>query len=124
MIIYLDLRDLAEELDDLKSRRDPENLDEGEEPLDDDEQLRLEILIDLELQLGMDLGEYGDNEPTLIRSDSFVEYAEELAEDIGAIDRDAGWPLQYIDWEAAADALRQDYTEVDFDGDTYYVRVW
>src|SRR5919108_3861575 len=48
----------------------------------------------------------------LIRSDMFQEYAEEFAEDIGAIDPRASWPLCHIDWKAAADDLKQDYTEV------------
>jgi len=36
--------------------------------------------------------------------DSMEEYAEQLAEDIGAIDPNASheWPKSYIDWEAAA----------------------
>jgi hypothetical protein len=57
-----------------------------------------------------------------IPEDKFEDYAQELAEDIGAIDRDAGWPLQHIDWSAAADALRMDYTEYEFDGVTYLAR--
>lgn len=63
--------------------------------------------------------EYGE---ALIRDSYFEDYARELAEDIGAIDRKATWPNQYIDWEAAAEALQQDYTSIDFDGVTYWVR--
>lgn len=59
---------------------------------------------------------------TLIHEDYFTTYAQEMAEDIGAIDRDAGWPYQYIDWDRAADALKMDYMPVEFDGQTYYVR--
>jgi hypothetical protein len=58
----------------------------------------------------------------LIRDSYFEEYAEELANDIGAIDRNARWPLNHIDWEAAADELKMDYTAVDFDGVTYWTR--
>lgn len=58
----------------------------------------------------------------LIHEDHFQDYAEELAEDIGAIDKNAKWPLSHIDWEAAADELKQDYSTLDFDGETYYVR--
>jgi antirestriction protein len=67
---------------------------------------------------------YGDweNGEALINEGHFTEYAQELAEDIGAIDRDATWPLQHIDWEAAAEELRQDYIEVDFDGVTFLMR--
>lgn len=59
---------------------------------------------------------------TLIRDSHFEDYARELAEDTGAVSRDAQWPLQHIDWEAAADELKQDYTSVEFDGTTYWVR--
>lgn len=63
--------------------------------------------------------EYGE---TLIRESYFEEYAQELAEDTGAIDSNAQWPLQHIDWEAAANELKIDYTEVDFDGVSYFIR--
>jgi len=59
---------------------------------------------------------------TLIAEHYFEDYARELADDIGAIDKDAGWPMTCIDWEQAADALKQDYTSVDFDGETYWIR--
>ncbi|KKN09800.1 hypothetical protein LCGC14_1043080 [marine sediment metagenome] len=58
----------------------------------------------------------------LIRDSYFEEYAQELAEDIGAIKADAGWPCGYIDWERAARDLQMDYTCVDFDGVTYWTR--
>lgn len=63
--------------------------------------------------------EYGE---ALIRDSYFTEYAEQLADDIGAIDRNAGWPLCCIDWDAAAEMLKQDYTCVDFDGVDYWIR--
>jgi hypothetical protein len=59
---------------------------------------------------------------TLIRDSYFQTYAQELAEDIGAIDPAASWPLSCIDWEQAARELQMDYTSVDFDGITYWVR--
>lgn len=58
----------------------------------------------------------------LIRNSYFKEYAMELADDIGAIDANASWPLTCIDWDQAARELRMDYTAVDFDGVTYWVR--
>jgi hypothetical protein len=59
---------------------------------------------------------------TLIRDSYFEEYAKQLADDIGAIDSNASWPLYCIDWERAAADLQQDYTSVDYDGVTYWVR--
>lgn len=60
---------------------------------------------------------------TLIRDSYFADYARDLAEDLhGGKIRDAEWPMSHIDWEAAADALQQDYTCVSFDGVDYWVR--
>lgn len=58
----------------------------------------------------------------LIREDYFTEYAQQLAEEIGAINRDASWPLNHINWDAAADELKNDYSQADLDGETYYYR--
>lgn len=30
------------------------------------------------------------------------------------------WPYNCIDWEKAANELKQDYSTVDFEGETYY----
>lgn len=59
---------------------------------------------------------------TLIRDTYFQDYAEQLADDIGAIPANVDWPLTYIDWPAATDALKQDYMSVDFDGVEYWIR--
>lgn len=59
---------------------------------------------------------------TVIRDDEFENYARQLAEDVGAIDSDARWPACHIDWAAAADALKMDYTSFEFDGCTWWVR--
>ena len=63
--------------------------------------------------------EYGE---TLIRDSYFENYAEELANDIGAINAEATWPNNCIDWERAARELQMDYTSVEFDGVTYWLR--
>jgi hypothetical protein len=59
---------------------------------------------------------------TLIRDSYFQTYAQELAEDIGAVKADAQWPHTCIDWEQAARELRYDYSSVDIDGVTYWTR--
>jgi len=63
--------------------------------------------------------QYGE---TLIRDSYFEDYAQELAEDIGAIDNNATWPNNCIDWERATRELQMDYTQVDFDGVAYWIR--
>jgi hypothetical protein len=59
----------------------------------------------------------------LIRDSYFQDYAEQLADDLGAIDPKAAnnWPTCHIDWEEAADALKADYMEVAFDGVAYWI---
>lgn len=62
---------------------------------------------------------YGE---VLISDSYFEKYAREFAEDIGAIKNCDKWPATCIDWEEAADELKQDYTSVDFGGETYWIR--
>lgn len=57
----------------------------------------------------------------LIRDDYFEDYAREFANDIGAVNGTESWPCDHIDWTAAADALQQDYSSIEFDGETYWV---
>ena len=59
---------------------------------------------------------------TFIADDYFEDYAREFAEDIGAVKRNMEWPCNCIDWEAAADQLKQDYTEYTLNGKTYWCR--
>jgi hypothetical protein len=58
---------------------------------------------------------------TLVRESYWPTYAKQLVEDTGELPKDLpDWIV--IDWEATADNLRVDYTEVEFDGVTYFVR--
>ena len=61
--------------------------------------------------------EYGE---MLVSDDYFPTYARELAEETTTISN--SWPHCHIDWEGAAQALQADYTQVDFDGETYWIR--
>jgi len=87
------------------------------------EEQELEELIELESELGMTLEAANQNGLFFIDEDYFEDYAKELAADLGVISSDLEWPCTHIDWSEAADALRQDYTEVEFDGNTYLVGV-
>lgn len=58
---------------------------------------------------------------TLIRDGYFTDYARELLEDCGDIPKGMPWYV-VVDWDATAEHIRTDYTEVDFDGVTYWVR--
>jgi hypothetical protein len=58
---------------------------------------------------------------TLIRDSYFTEYARELVSDIGDLPKEIPHYIE-IDWEATARNIRMDYTAVEFDGVTYWVR--
>lgn len=67
---------------------------------------------------------YGEG---LIHDDYFQEYTEQLVEDCYEMPKefDSGnWPWRHMtmDWEAAAAELKGDYMEVDFAGETYWIR--
>ena len=115
----IDSRDVIARIDFLTSCKEDEST-EGGLALDEDEEQELRDLIVFARE-----GETSDDwqyGATLIRDSYFEDYAQEYADDIGAIDRDAAWPTSHIDWEAAARDLQQDYTSVEFDGITYWVR--
>jgi len=68
---------------------------------------------------GFDDWEHGAQ---LIHEDDFAEFAEELVTDLGYLDTVPGWIKYHIDWEEVADELKEDYSAIDFDGVTYYIR--
>jgi hypothetical protein len=58
---------------------------------------------------------------TIIHEKYFLEYAIDDLEQSGYISKDMpGWIV--IDYEATADNMKSDYSEVKFDGSTYFVR--
>ena len=114
----IDSRDVIFHINDL--RDDIENAE-----TDDDREL-----VEGELAPLLELAEEGETLEDweygvqLVRDSYFTTFAEEFANDIGAIDEKAtsGWPLYCIDWERAASELQMDYTPVEFDGVTYWAR--
>ena len=139
--MYLDTRDLQEQIDNLES--EIEELNEDLEDLDKDlgmcgseieilstkheiykfqEQLQdlrdeLQPLLDLKAE---DIPEWDDG-ATLIPESDWEEYVEDLLKDCGYISNDVPWWI-VIDWPATADNVAVDYSTVDYDGDTYYYR--
>lgn len=91
--------------------------------LDSDDADFMRAVEQLEGDLWCSLDQAANNySPVMVHENYFTEYAQQLADDIGAIDADAGWPLMHIDWEAAANDLKIDYTDVTFGGHTYLWR--
>lgn len=108
-----DSRDVIERLDELEGE-DFSNLTE-------DERQEFADLRDFAAEAENSIADWQYGE-TFISYDHFEQYAQELAEDIGAVNPDAAWPLGYIDWERAAAELRMDYTSFEFRGTTYWAR--
>lgn len=109
-----DLRDVLARFEEIEDSED-----------DDDMAERAEIASFLKEMEGNGGDEQwrGDWYPTqFIRDSHFEDYAQELAEDCGMIDREATWPNTCIDWEEAARQLQQDYTSVEIGGITYWYR--
>lgn len=112
----LDVRDLIKRFEELEEL---EEIDDEEI----EERNALRALLDELKGAGGDEQWRGDWFPiTLIADSYFEQYAQELADDIGAVDSKASWPNDCIDWAKAARELQVDYTTVDYDGVTYWFR--
>lgn len=116
---YLDTRDIVARIDHLVNEIAELDLMDGDHD-SDYLQEELESLQNLmsEVENVTTEWRYG---VTLIRDDEFRDYAEDFATDVMGL-REQGWPLNHIDWAAAANELKQDYSEVDYDGVSYWVR--
>jgi hypothetical protein len=111
---------LWDENDEVQGRDRTEYVDVSMEESHQDELDELKALRDLQNECeGYSDWRHGE---TLIRDSYFEDYARELAEDGGMLKDNESWPYTCIDWEKAARELRYDYSAVDFDGVTYWIR--
>ena len=108
----IDSRDLMERIEELEDEIDN---------LDDEEKEGLELLKKFASEFEGYAPDFAYGE-VAIRDSYFKQYAMDLAEDIGAIDRNSSWPNTCIDWEQAARELQMDYSGIEFEGVTYWVR--
>lgn len=120
----IDSREIIERIDELEALGTPEHAEPGEDAytgLDQDEADELESLRKFQDEMSdyCPDWEYGE---TLVSDYYFVTYAQELADDIGAVPSDLSWPMTCIDWEQAARELRMDYTSAELGGHTYWGR--
>jgi antirestriction protein len=138
----LDISELNDRLSELEGLRDAleserENLveatDEDREEIEgrieaaesdfgDAEKAELKQLESLKDDIGESRGKINEEGGPFVLEDDFEAYAQELADDLGAIPRDASWPCTCIDWEKAADELKMDYSSVEWNGETYLYR--
>lgn len=84
-----------------------EALESGE--LRDDQEDAYRAYIELVGDHYANVGDFEEAYQGEYRSDE--DFAQETAESIGAIDTDASWPNDCIDWERAARELMYDYAE-------------
>ena len=126
----IDSRDLQETIDALQSEIDGAEITLNEETSQyedkegvvwDSEVETLESLKEFATEFEGYAPDYRYGEAA-IRDTYFKEYAQELASDIGAMRDKQAWPLNCIDWEKATRELQMDYSSIDFDGVTYWVR--
>lgn len=68
-----------------------------------------------------EIGSEFDYGVTLIPEDDFTNYTKELLEDCGYIPNNFPSWIE-IDWEATAENVKQDYSEIEYEGKTYLYR--
>lgn len=128
----LDSRDIILRHEELEERREFWALPEAEREAEDDtvvysegplDETEAEELAELErvIHQGESFSDWSYG-VTLIRDSYFEDYAREVHEDINGRETASGWPYSYIDWEAAANALLMDYSDIEFEGVTYWCR--
>ena len=135
----IDTRDLFEERDNLKEQiledfndrfnTELDDFDDIEKYLNDederedftsyweDELVQIIEIDKLEHEVGCEFT-YGC---TLIEEDDFAEHVEEMLTDCGYIPKDIPNWIE-IDWKATAENVKQDYSELEYKGETYYFR--
>lgn len=94
---------------------------DAENYFDDADAEELKKLEDLRDEIGERRGRIDDEGGPFVREEDFTEYAKELCEDIGDVPRDLPSYIE-IDWDRTADNLRADYSEVEWEGETYLYR--
>lgn len=90
-----------------------------EDSLDEDEKAELSDLN--EVLKEFDFVTFRDG-MTFIRDDYFKAYAQDYAEDIGAIDHSGDWPSYCIDWDYAVRELQMDFYPIEIRGIEYWAR--
>lgn len=107
-------QEMTESFEDI--RFEEEEIESWKEDFED-ELKEIEEIDTIENELGSEF-DYG---VTLVDVDDFEEYVEDLLDELGYIPKDFPSWIE-IDWEATANNVRQDYTEVEYQGNSYLGR--
>lgn len=109
----IDSSDIERRIEELNELRD-----EGE--IDSDDLAEL-VALEKVASVGRDYCDDWEYGATLIRDSYFTDYAMDFLEECGDIPQNLPSYI-VIDREATAEAIQQDYTAIDYDGVTYWVR--
>lgn len=108
---YIDTRDVINRIEYLKGL--------GKEA-DGEEKEELGKLSTLISDLRDQANESPEDGIFLIRDSYFEDYAREKPSDWYSDYDETRWPFNCIDWSEAVVEFRQDYTEIEFDGETFW----
>lgn len=116
-----DVEDLIDTLTDERDDLEDQDAD------DDDNDGEIEVLNEQIKMLKEFLEELQANSSdwrheTVIADDHFVAYAQDIADELSDADF-MQWPFDCIDWEKAADRLKEDYNSADLDGEEFWIRI-
>lgn len=127
---YLDSRDIQNRYEELKDELEllEEVVSDAEQSLNSwkednwNEYTNLKSVV--EQAEGCSDWNYGEQ---LIKDSAFVDYTENLIDDCCELPKEfssGNWPWRHmtIDYSAAAEELKSDYTTIECDGETYYIR--
>lgn len=112
---FFDSRDVIERIAELEAENEETPFEEGSDEWNEYASLNTFAAE------GEDRTEDWKHGVTFYKEEYFPTYAREWAEEVDGIDSNR-WPYDAIDWDDAADKLKSDYQEFDFDGTTYWAR--
>lgn len=118
----IDSRDIVEAIAELEAQKERHTEDESKEVWTNADQDELDLFKAIVEEIDNNGGDKAEDGVTLIRDSHFKDYAIELANDCGMIEKDVKWPYTCIDWEQAAWELQMDYASLEFNGVTYWFR--
>lgn len=127
----IDTRDIVELITEVEDKIT--ELESDIEDIGDDEEAKLEYLeseldsyqTDLEIleNIKEEVGSEFEHGESLIRDDYFTDYQKEMLIDCGMLPKDIPSFIENnIDWDAVADDLKVDYSDIEIEGETYWYR--